>query len=196
MASTVIPAFGSQTFTVTAGNKLALYSGSPFQQIQRLNFVNEPSRPQITNQPAGAQTIAAQTMDSTYRLEAGASPIYFNIGANPVVTEATTFQPTPAALNATGALTLALIASGLVTTTTAAAVAATLDTGAVLDANGIYAVGDSFDWSVVNTGPNTFTVTAATGHTLVGSGAVATGTSGRFRTTKTAAATFVTYRLS
>lgn len=196
MASTVIPALSSLTFTVPAGNQLAIYSAAPYIQIQRLNFTNEPSRPQITNQPSGLRLVTAQTMDSTYRVETGLAPAYFNIGVNPVVTEAPNFQPTPAALNATGALTLALIASGLVTTTTAAAVTATLDTGAVLDGNGVYAVGDSFDWSAVNTGPNTFTVTAATGHTLVGSGAVATGTSGRFRTTKTASATFVTYRLS
>lgn len=57
------------------------------------------------------------------------------------------------------------------------------------------AVGDSIDWAVINTGPNTFTVTADTDHTLVGAGAVATATSGLFRTRKTAANTFVTYRI-
>jgi uncharacterized protein YaiE (UPF0345 family) len=74
-------------------------------------------------------------------------------------------------------------------------VAATLDTGTVTDAALTMAVDDSFDWSVINTGPNTFTVTAAAGHTIVGAAAVATATSARFRTRKTAANTFVTYRI-
>jgi hypothetical protein len=84
-----------------------------------------------------------------------------------------------------------------VTSTTAAAVTATLDTGAIWDLASQWAVNDSFDWAVINTGgSNTFTVTAAaSGHTLVGSGAVANTTSGQFRTRKTAADTFVTYRL-
>jgi hypothetical protein len=49
---------------------------------------------------------------------------------------------------------------------------------------------------VINTGGNTFTVTAATGHTIVGVAAVVTVTSGNFRTRKTAADTFITYRMS
>jgi hypothetical protein len=90
-----------------------------------------------------------------------------------------------------------MITAGIVTSTTAAGVTATLDTGAVMEtAITNMAVNDSFDWSVVNTGPNTFTVTAAaSGHTVVGAGAVATATTGLFRTRKTAAETFVTYRI-
>jgi len=49
---------------------------------------------------------------------------------------------------------------------------------------------------VINTGgSNAFTVTAATGHTIVGAAAVAASSSGLFRTRKTAANTFVTYRI-
>lgn len=105
-------------------------------------------------------------------------------------------QGTPGVLNATGTLTAAMIASGIVTSTTAAGVTATLDTGAVMDAALEMEVGESFDWSAIATGANAFTVTAAaSGHTVVGAGAVATTTSGTFRTRKTAADTFVTYRL-
>jgi uncharacterized protein YaiE (UPF0345 family) len=77
-------------------------------------------------------------------------------------------QPTPGTLNATGTLTAALILGGIVTSTTAAAVTATLDTGTVCDAALTMAVNDSFDWSVIQHGANSFTVTAATGHTIVG----------------------------
>jgi hypothetical protein len=111
-------------------------------------------------------------------------------------------QGTPGTLNATGTLTAALLQSGIVTSSTAAAVVATLDTGAAMDTafggstNCLLQIGDSFDWSAINTGgANAFTVTASSGHTIVGAGAVALGTSGRFRTLRTAANTYVTYRL-
>ncbi len=38
-------------------------------------------------------------------------------------------------------------------------------------------------------------VVSAYGHTVVGAGAVATATSGLFRTRKSAASTFITYRI-
>jgi hypothetical protein len=104
-------------------------------------------------------------------------------------------QGAPGVLNVTGTLTAAMIAAGIVTSTTAAAVVATLDTGAILDAALEMEIGESFDWSVIATGANAFTVTASAGHTVVGVGAVATVTSGVFRTRKTAADTFVTYRV-
>ena len=106
-------------------------------------------------------------------------------------------QPTPGTLNATGTLTAALIATGLVTSTTAAAVTATLDTGAVMSAAfPEMQIDDAFDWCAIATGANAFTVTAAaSGHTVVGSGVVATGTSKQFRTRKTAASTWATYNI-
>jgi hypothetical protein len=124
--------------------------------------------------------------------------VLVNIGASASVFERQSgpYQPTPGVLNATGALTAALILGGIVTSTTGAAVAATLDTGTAMDAAATFAVDDAFDWSVINTGGNTFTVTAAAGHTIVGVAAVVTVTSALFRTRKTAANTFVTYRIS
>jgi hypothetical protein len=54
----------------------------------------------------------------------------------------------------------------------------------------------TFEWSVINTGPSLVRVLAGTAHTIVGSGSVATGTSGRFASRRTATNTFVTYRLT
>jgi len=54
----------------------------------------------------------------------------------------------------------------------------------------------TFEWSVINTGSGTCTIGAGTGHTIVGSTTVAAGASGRFASRRTAANTFVTYRLS
>lgn len=53
-----------------------------------------------------------------------------------------------------------------------------------------------FDWSVINGGNGTYTMTASTGHTYVGNASVLTLTSARFRSVRTATNTWVTYRLS
>jgi len=107
-------------------------------------------------------------------------------------------QGTAGELNATGTLTAALVSTGIVTSTTGAAVVATVDTGTAMDTalSGTVAIGDGFEWSAINTGASAFTVTAAASHTLVGSGVVATVTSGRFFSKRTAANTWATTRLA
>ncbi len=105
-------------------------------------------------------------------------------------------QPAPTAVNTTATTTAAAILGGIITSTTAAAVALTVPTGADMDTGTAFDVDFAVDWTVINTGgANAVTVTANTGHTLVGLATVAANTSGRFRTRKTAADTFVTYRL-
>jgi hypothetical protein len=106
-------------------------------------------------------------------------------------------QSAPAAVNATATLTVANLKTGIITSTSAAATDMTLPTGTLTEAgfNGIY-TNLTFQWSVINTGPSLVRVLAGTAHTIVGSGSVATGTSGRFASRRTAANTFVTYRLS
>jgi hypothetical protein len=107
-------------------------------------------------------------------------------------------QAAPAAVNATATLTVDNLKNGIITSTTAAAVTMTLPTGTLTEGGfrGVY-TNMTFEWSVINTGAtNAVTVQGGTGHTLVGSGAVAAGTSGRFASRRTAANTFVSYRLS
>lgn len=110
-----------------------------------------------------------------------------------------TQQPAPATLNATGTLTIANLQKRIITSTTAAAVTGTLDTGANMD-NGFNGpqTNTSLEWSVVNTGStNSFTVAAAaTGHTVVGNMVIAPGESGFFRSYKTGVQTWVTVRIS
>jgi len=106
-------------------------------------------------------------------------------------------QGAPGVLDATGTLTAALIATGIVTSA-AAAVTATVDTGAAMDAalGDIVAIGEAIDWSVIKVGANAFTLAAAaSGHTIVGTLAVATATSALFRSRRTAAETWITYRI-
>lgn len=196
MASTIILPYQTATFSVPASSTIATYGATQYSVDRTSTFPNYPAQIGNLFLGLGANTPSAFTVAATVVVSAGGTPVLAQVGVAPVIYERTNYQPTPGTLNATGTLTAALIQGGIVTSTTAAAVTATLDTGAVMDAAGTFAIGDSFDWSAINTGgANAFTVTASTGHTIVGAAAVALSTSGRFRTTKTAAATFVTYRL-
>jgi hypothetical protein len=109
-------------------------------------------------------------------------------------------QQTPAAVTATGTLTIANLLTQIITSTSATAVSLTLPTGTLSDAGisgGTSAVNTSFDYSIINTGSavGDVTLVAGTAHTIVGSVSVPVGTTGRFRCRKTATNTFVSYRV-
>lgn len=97
---------------------------------------------------------------------------------------------------AAAVLTAAQILGGLITTDFGAATALTLPTGTDMDA-AISNVGinQAFEWSLINTGTATGTISANTGHTLIGGNNPGVKQSARFRTRKTAANTFITYRI-
>lgn len=196
MASLLVSANSSVTFTVPASSAIATYSLGPYSIDKVLTFANYPNAPANVFNGTGANTTSVFAAATQVTITAGNKGVWYNIGTGPVVIERDVWQPTPGTLNATGTLTAALLLTGLVTSTSAAAVAATLDTGALCDAALGIGIDEAFDWSLVNTGPNTVTVTASAGHTIVGTATVVTVVSGRFRTRKTAANTFVTYRLA
>lgn len=193
--------FGKTTVSVPASAKIAVYSKGPVEVNKVTGYPAIPSsNTKLIDIDSGFATTAAFSAAGTAIIEAGFAPVEYDIGTDAAIKsplESAVYQGAPTALNATGALTAAAIFSGIVTSTTAAAVAATLPTGAVMDLATTMAIGDAFDWSVITTGANAFTVTAAaSGHTVVGNMVVAAGKAGRFRTRKTAADTFVTYSLS
>lgn len=201
--STKVYPFGSAVIAVAASDVVSIFSKSPTKIYQQqAGLPNQPPTWTLFATAAGDADYqsAAFTAAATLRVEAGASEAFVAVGtaAVPIERRALRGQGAPGVLNATGTLTAAMIAAGIVTSTTAAAVIATLDTGAVMDAALQMEIGESFDWSAINTGgANAFTVTAAaSGHTVVGAGAVAASSSGTFRTRKTAADTFITYRLT
>lgn len=191
---------GTATVTVPAAESIAIQSYSATNVFQEVGYPNFPETQDLLGVVENETTVfGPYAAGATIVIQAGASGAAYAVGTSPVVSDSGKYQvqDAPTALNATGTLTAAAILSGIVTSTSAAGVVATLDTGAIVDAASEFAIGDSFDWSVVNTGPNTFTVTAAaSGHTIVGVGAVLTVTSAAWRTRKTAADTFVSYRLS
>lgn len=196
MSNFLLP-FHAASFTVAASDKIATYSRGEYSIEKTVGYPNLPSVQAAVFSGSGSNTTAAFFVATVVTIRAGDQALWYETGTGPVVIERMNFQAAPGTLNATGTLTAALIMGGIVTSSTAAAVAATLDTGAVMDVAIDLDVNDSFDWSAINTGgSNAFTVTASTGHTIVGAGAVAASSSGRFRTRKTAADTYVTYRLA
>lgn len=199
--STLLLPFQAVTITVAASDKLATWSDSRYLVSKTIGYPNVPATVATVYDSSGANTTTAFSAATSVTIQAGATSLYYMTGTGPVISERyglAAAQGAPGTLNATGTLTAALILGGIVTSTTAAAVTATLDTGAVMDAATDLAIDTGFYWTAINTGgTNAFTVTAAaSGHTLVGQGAVTTVLSGRFFTRKTAADTFVTYRVS
>lgn len=135
----------------------------------------------------GFAVAAAATGDAYVRVKLVAGP--------PKLTQGT---PT-AETNTSQTYTAAEVAGGIITSTQTGAVTGTLDTGANMDAGfpGA-AVNDAVDWTLINLGSSSgaVTLTAATGHTIVGSATVAIATSARLRSRRTADDTWVTYRLA
>lgn len=199
MSSKFVYPFGRVEVTIPATESIAVYTKGTAVVSREVGYPNVPETLSVLGTVENEQTVfGAYASGATIIIEAGAAPVEYAVGVGPVTDAVlqTKLQGDPGVLNATGTLTAAMMAAGIVTSTTAAAVAATVDTGTVMDAALDLAIGESFDWSAIATGANAFTVTADADHTLVGSGVVATVTSGHFRTRKTAANTFVTYRLS
>jgi hypothetical protein len=194
---------GRLEVTVPAAGSIAVatYGLGSAKVYRELGFPNYPEALSLLGSVANTETVyGAYASGATIIIEAGADPVYYDVGVSPRVTFTAgneRKQTDPSTLNATGTLTAAMILDGIVTSSTASAVTATLDTGAIMDDATSMEIGDAFEWVAINTGgSNAFTVTAAaSGHTIVGAGAVAANTSGRFRTRKTAADTFVTYRV-
>lgn len=195
-----LPANGSLRLTVAAADRVAIYSRAPAKVFQLQGQPNFPEAWTLL-QAVAADTeyrSAAFATGAVLRIDADAADVLYAAGVTAVITEnlGRRAQPAPATLNATGTLTALMVATGIVTSTTALAVTATLDTGTIMDAALDMVVDEAFDWAAINTGgANAFTVTASAGHTLEGSGVVALTSSAVFRTRKTAANTFVTSRL-
>jgi hypothetical protein len=139
-----------------------------------------------------------------YTNAGGSKNIVFrnNIGACDIPTS------WPTAKTDTAILTVAEVLTGIISATPTAAATYTLDTGTLFDANGYFATYQWFDWSIINlasaAADRIITVAGDTGHTIVGLATVAAnhattgalhGSSARFRTQKTAANTFITYRI-
>jgi hypothetical protein len=181
---------GSTTVVVN-GSRLGTLT---FQGADGTSFIEAATVAGEVDGTPGANDMPGRIVLST-TLDGAASPTErFRITNDGVIAYN---QPAPAAVNATATLTVANLKTGIITSTSAAATDMTLPTGTDTQAgfSGTYN-NFTFEWSVINTGPSLVRVLAGTAHTVVGSGSVLTGTSGRFASRRSAGNTFVTYRLA
>jgi hypothetical protein len=205
--SNIVPAFSTRQFTLTAAQAIAAWSQGAFKVTQINGFVNAPSSAnELVDRTAGSLQYQSAAFASGAVIEVdayGGLPVYVEQGTAASVKESRAqggINEASTALNATGALTAAMILGQRVTSTSAAATDMTLPTGAVLAAASTWGVGEYIDWSVTNTGPSLVQLLAADSHTIVGGAgaaiAVPTLTSVSLRTTQVSAGVFVTQTIA
>jgi hypothetical protein len=206
---------GLVSVTLTASQKVAVYSQGLANVYRTSAFPNYPNVTTLLGTVINGQTVfGTYTGGATIQIEAaGGLPVYYEVGTDPIVKQgriANGVQVTPSAETVAVTLTAAELLTGLVTGTHAAGATAayTLPTGTLLDAAGTFLVDEYFDWTLINlsaAAADTITVTAGADHTVVGtmicqsahsSTGLVHGNALRLRTRKTAANTFVSYRLA
>jgi len=196
---------------VNAGDRIAIYSRRTVKVFQ---IVGRPNRAEkldlIQLVPADTEYRSAIfTNGATLGIEAGVAEVLYALGTGAVITEniGRRAQPTPTAMTVTANITPAGLTSGLIIGTHAAGATQTytLPAGATLDLALEMRIGESVDWSIINASAvaaDTITVAqAGADHTIVGAAVIVSANSvpdntAVYRTRKTAADTFVTYRLA
>jgi hypothetical protein len=107
------------------------------------------------------------------------------------------YAPTPTQISGTATLTNADIQAQIVNTTGAGTYTVTLPLGTTLETLIAWdAVDIGYDFYVINTNTSTTTIAANTGVTIVGRATVLTAVSAQFRIRRTAANTFIVYRIN
>jgi hypothetical protein len=202
MSYQVIFAQGTATVAVPAGEKIAVQAFSAANVFQEVGFPNFPDALDLltvvenTTYVSGAFTNATNVL-----IQAGASGAYYSVGVSPDISNNGNWQPqgAPANIADGGSMvaTAANVLTGIITATPTASRDIQLPTGANLDLATEWAIGDSFDFSVITLAAYALTLTVNTNVTIVGSAAIAAtaGAAARFRCRKTAADTFVVYRI-
>jgi len=206
---------GRVSVTLTATQKLAVASQGLVTVYRTSGFANYPDSTNLIGTIVNGQTVFGTfTGGATLVIDAGGGlSVQYEVGTDPNVKQWRTdngIQGDPAAKTTVVTLTSAELLTTLITGTHAAGAtqAYTLPTGTLLDAAATFDVNEYFDWSLINlsaAAADTITVTAGTTHTIVGNPIVQSanattggiyGNSARWRTRKTAANTFVSYRIA
>ena len=205
MASFFVLPFGTSVdITIPAGESLAVACQGQAQVWRKTGFPNYPEKTTLIGTVVNGQTVfGPYTPAATLIVEAsGGVNAFYEIGTAPQVQTGRLIsgvQADPLNIADGGSMlhTPGGMLGGLVTATPTAGRNIQLPTGAAMELASSFAINDFFDWSVITLAAFALTTTVNTGHTLVGSGATAatSGSAARFRTRKTAADTFVTYRI-
>lgn len=202
MSYQVIFSEGTATVAVPAGEKIAVQSLSPASVFQEVGFPNFPEALDLLTVVDNTTYVSAAFTNATnVVIQAGASGAYYSVGVAPDISNNGNWQPQPAPANiADGGsmiMTAANVLTGIVTATPTQARNVQLPTGANLDLATEWAIGDSFDFSLITLAAFALTITVNTNVTIVGDPATAatSGSAAKFRVRKTAADTFVVYRI-
>ena len=202
MSYQVIFTQGTAVVTVPAGEKIAVQAFSPALVFQEVGFPNFPDSQNLLTTVVNTTYVSpAFTNATSVTIQAGASGAYYSVGVAPEISNNGNWQPqgAPANIADGGSMvaTAANVLTGIITATPTQARSIQLPTGANLDLATEWAIGDSFDFSVITLAAFALTLTVNTNVTIVGSAATAatSGASARFRCRKTDADTFVVYRI-
>ena len=202
MSYNVVFAQGTVTVTVPAGEKIAVRAYSSASVFQEVGFPNFPESQDLLTVVENATYVSgAFTNATSVTIQAGASGALYAVGVSPVITDDGNWQlqgaPGDVADGASMIATAANVLTGIVTATPTTTRNVQMPLGTDLDLATGWAIGESFDFSVITLAAFALTITVNTGVTIVGSAATAatSGASARFRLRKTAAGTFIVYRI-
>ena len=203
MSYNIIFTQGTATVTVPAGEKIAVQAYSPASVFQEVGFPNFPEANDLLSVVENTTFVSSAFTNATnVIIQAGASGAYYAIGVAPTISNNGNWQPqgAPANIADGGSMiaTAADVLTGIVTATPTTTRSIQLPLATNLELATEWAIGDSFDFSVITLAAFALTITVNTGVTIVGSAATAatSGASARFRMRKTAADTFIVYRIS
>jgi hypothetical protein len=203
MSYNVIFTQGTATVTVPAGEKIAVQAYSPASVFQEVGYPNFPESQDLLQVVENTTYVSAAFTNATsVTIQAGASGALYAVGVAPVITDDGNWQlqgaPADIADGASMIATAANVLTGIVTSTITQARSLQLPTGANLDLATEWAIGEGFDVTFMTLGAFVMTITVNTGVTIVGSAVTAAtaGSVARFRLRKTAADTFIAYRIS
>jgi hypothetical protein len=203
MSYQVIFAQGTGTVTVPAGEKIAVQAFSPASVFKEVGYPNFPESQDLLTVVENTTYVSdAFTNATSVTIQAGASGAYYSVGVAPDISNNGNWQPqgAPANIADGGSMiaTAADVLTGIITATPTASRNIQMPTGANLDLATEWAIGDSFDFSIITLAAFALTLTVNTNVTIVGAAATAatSGSTARFRVRKTAADTFVAYRIS
>ncbi|MFA6093971.1 MAG: hypothetical protein WC986_13615 [Elusimicrobiota bacterium] len=212
---------GTATVTVPASQYINVFSAGSARVYKQVGYPNLPSTwvletsGELTRQEA---TFGPYTYETQVKIEAGVDGAIYSVGAGAVALGCEKFLPAvpvraqlaPATATVTATLTSAQLLSGIIVADSSdgGATPYTLPTGTLLDTASGLSIGQGFQWTLINVSTaaaDIITIGAGSGHTVVGIMAVPSahsstglvyGSSATFFSRKTAANTFVTYRMN
>jgi hypothetical protein len=203
--SNVIAVSGKATVTIRANESIAVFTQGEAQVSQTIGFPNYPDQTTLIGTVRNGQTVfGPYSTGAVIVVESvGSQAVFYEVGTAPQVQQGrlnSQIQEAPTNIADGGAMafTAASLLGGIVTSTPTAGRNIQFPTGTALDLASEFMVNDSIDFSLITLAAFALTVTVNTGVTIVGAAATAAtaGATARFRLRKTAANTFVAYRIA